>query len=111
MKELILPIILACISGIFSSSGLWAFIMANRERKAAAKQDKETKIDDIANAVRGFGHDKILYLGQSYLDRGYITATEYDNLINYIWIPYDKLEGNGTAKKIIEEVKKLPIKN
>lgn len=111
MKEMMPSIILAVISGIFSSSGLWAFLMASRERKVSAKKDSEDKIENIANAIRGFGHDKILYLGQSYLDRGYITATEYDNLINYIWIPYDKLEGNGTAKKVIEEVKKLPIKN
>ena len=45
-----------------------------------------------------------------YLERGYIYEGEYDNLYNYLYVPYKALGGNGSAERIIEEVKKLPIK-
>ena len=36
--------------------------------------------------------------------------SEYDNLYNYLYKPYKSLGGNGSAERIMEEVKKLPIK-
>ena len=45
-----------------------------------------------------------------YLKRGYIYEAEYDKLYNYLYVPYKSLGGNGSAERIIEEVKKLPIK-
>lgn len=42
--------------------------------------------------------------------RGYITRDEYENLVDYLYIPYKGLHGNGTAEKIINEVKQLPLK-
>ena len=35
---------------------------------------------------------------------------EYDNLKNYLYEPYKKLGGNGTAERVMDEVDKLPIK-
>ena len=42
-------------------------------------------------------------------ERGYITKDEYENLHDYLFVPYEKLLGNGSAKKIMCEVEKLPI--
>lgn len=58
----------------------------------------------------GLAHDRIIYLGLKYIERGWITKDEYENLIDYLYVPYDKLGGNGSAQRIINEVKKLPIK-
>lgn len=92
-------IIIAIISGALASSGLWTFIMTIIQNKSAT-----------AKMVRGLGHDRIIYLGETYIKRGYITVDEYDNLVNYLYLPYKKLGGNGTAEKIVEDVKKLPIR-
>jgi hypothetical protein len=59
----------------------------------------------------GLGHDRIVFLCQSYLDRGWITTEEYENLHDYLYVPYAKMHGNGTGKKMMAMVDKLPIKN
>jgi hypothetical protein len=58
----------------------------------------------------GLGHDRVVYLGLKYIERGYITDDEYENLHDYLYIPYQLNGGNGTAKKIMDEVDKLPIR-
>lgn len=57
----------------------------------------------------GLAHDRILFLGMQYIDRGYITSDEYENLYEYLYQPYEKMGGNGSAKRIMQEVNKLPI--
>ena len=57
----------------------------------------------------GMGHDRIISLGSKYIERGYITKDEYENLNDYLFKPYKALGGNGTAEKIIREVDKLPL--
>lgn len=57
----------------------------------------------------GLAHDRILYLGMEYLDRGWITDDEYENLITYLYEPYAAMGGNGSAKHIVERIKLLPV--
>lgn len=57
----------------------------------------------------GLGHDRIIQLGNEYIQRGYITSEEYENLHDYLYAPYKKLGGNGSAEQIMDKVKKLPI--
>lgn len=45
------------------------------------------------------------------MERGYITQDEYENLHDFLYVPYDKMGGNGSVKRIMVEVEKLPIKN
>jgi hypothetical protein len=82
-----------------ASSGFWALITNLINRKSAS-----TKM------LIGLGHDRIISLGMSYIDRGWITEEEYDNLINYLYMPYAKLGGNGTAERVMKGVEKLPIR-
>lgn len=58
----------------------------------------------------GLAHDRILFLGMHYVDRGFITQDEYENLHDYLYVPYEKLGGNGSAKRVMQEVDRLPIK-
>jgi hypothetical protein len=58
----------------------------------------------------GLAHDRIIHLGMVYVDRGYITQDEYENLNDYLYTPYEKMGGNGSAKRVMEEVRKLPIR-
>ena len=57
----------------------------------------------------GLGHDKIMYLGMKYVERGYITRIEYENLVVYLYMPYKKMGGNGVAERLMREVDKLEI--
>ena len=59
----------------------------------------------------GLAHDRILFLGMSYIERGSITRDEYENLYEYLYRPYQKMGGNGSAKRVMQEVNKLPIHN
>ena len=95
-----IQIILTIISSVLASSGLWAYLIKRSEKK-----DVKTQV------LIGLAHDRILYLGTKYIERGYITHAEYENLHDYLYIPYKALGGNGSAKHIMEEVNELPIKN
>ncbi len=85
-------------AAVLTSSGLWA-VVARR----ADKGDAERKM------LVGLAHDRIVHLGMVYIDRGYITQDEYENLNDYLYAPYEKMGGNGSAKRVMEEVRKLPM--
>lgn len=91
------------IGAIFASGGLWAFITAvyNNHSK---KQTALTKL------ILGLGHRDIVECGKEYIERGYITYDEYEDLVHYLYDPYIELGGNGSAEKIMQEIKKLPMK-
>ena len=91
-----MQILLTVFSSVLASSGLWAYIA-----KRAEKKDVKTEM------LIGLGHDRIMYLGMSYIDRGWITSDEYENLYEYLYKPYEKMGGNGSAKRIMNEVNKL----
>ena len=94
----------AIIIAAFASTGLWSVISMLVQRYMERKSD-------YAMMMRGLGHDRICYLGECYIKRGCITRDEYENLVDYLYIPYKKLGGNGTAEKVINEVKQLPLKD
>ena len=91
-------IVLTVVSSVLASSGLWAYITKRLEKK-------DVKTDMLV----GLGHDRIMYLGMSYIEGGYITSDEYENLYEYLYKPYEKMGGNGSAKRVMNEVNKLPI--
>lgn len=95
VQGVLLPIVLAMLA----SNGLWALIGKRRE-----KNNVERKM------LAGLAHDRIIHLGMVYVTRGYITQDEYENLNDYLYQPYEKMGGNGSAKRVMEEVRKLPIK-
>lgn len=92
--------ILTVICTLIASSGFWAFIQKYNETNTAERQ-----------MLVGLAHDRIVYLGMAYVERGYITKDEYENLNDYLFKPYKKLGGNGSAQRIMIEVDKLQIKN
>lgn len=89
---------LTVVCSVIASSGFWAYISRRTDRK-----DVKTEM------LIGLGHDRIVYLGMVYIERGYITQDEYENLYEYLYRPYEKMGGNGSAQRIMNEVNKLPI--
>ena len=92
--------ILMALAGILASSGFWMYIIKKDTMKSASNK-----------MLLGLGHDRIVYLGTKYLERGSITQDEYENLYDYLYLPYLEMGGNGGAKKIMDDVAKLQIKN
>lgn len=94
--EMTVTIVVAFIA----SSGFWAWL-----QKRSGKKDLQTKL------LVGLAHDRIIYLGMEYVKRGYITKDEYENLYDYLYIPYKNLGGNGAAERVINEISKLEIRD
>ena len=91
-------IIITVFSSVLASSGLWAYLAKRSESK-----DVKTEM------LIGLAHDRIMYLGMCYTERGWITQDEYENLYEYLYKPYEKMGGNGSAKRVMKEVDNLPI--
>lgn len=86
------------ICAVLASSGFWALL-----QKLSDKKDLKSKV------LIGLAHDRIIYLGMSYIKRGYITKDEYENLHDYLYLPYKEMGGNGSAERVMQEVNKLEI--
>lgn len=93
-----LQVILTIVTSIVGSSGIWAYIQKRNESKDVKSQ-----------MLIGLAHDRIMFLGMHYIERGWITKDEYENLYDYLYKPYEKMGGNGSAKKVMNEVNKLPF--
>ena len=55
-------VVLTIFSSVLASSGLWAYLQKKSEQK-----DVKTEM------LIGLAHDRIMYLGMSYIDRGCVT--------------------------------------
>lgn len=95
MIEYLVTIVVA----IFASTGFWSWL-SNRSQGKSARD----------RLLMGIAHDRIIQLGEHYIQRGWITEDEYENLYDYLYIPYKEMGGNGTAQKVMEDVKRLPLK-
>ena len=81
-------------------------LLQERSKRKAA-ENKHNNLE--TQMLIGLAHDRIIYLGMVYIERGYITQDEYENLYEYLYKPYEKLGGNGSAKRIMTEVDQLAI--
>lgn len=93
-------ILISVFGSVMASSGLWALITKRQEKK-----------DIKSRMLLGLAHDRIMDLGQKYIEKGKITYDEYENLEKYLYEPYIEMGGNGSAKRIMEEVNKLQLTN
>lgn len=95
----ILTIVAGIITSLITSQGLWTHMSTKSRRNSAESQ-----------LLRGLAHTRIMSLCEKYIDRGWITPEEYEDLITYLYHPYLELGGNGTVKKMVEnEINRLPI--
>lgn len=94
-----IQMIITIICSMLASSGFWAIIQKRIDKKDITKV-----------MLLGLAHDRIVSLGMCYIERGdWITQDEYENLNDYLYKPYLSMHGNGTAKKIMEDVNRLKI--
>lgn len=86
------------VTSVLASSGFWAFLQHHFDRN-----------DSYKKLLLGIAHDRIMYLGMQYIERGWITADEYENLHVYLYEPYHANGGNGSATRVMSEVDRLRI--
>lgn len=84
------------ICAVFASNGFWTLIEKRKEKK-----DAKTKM------ILGLGHDRIIHLCNYYLEQGWISSDDFENLHDYLYIPYKEMGGNGTAQRLMDRVEKL----
>lgn len=94
--ELLVSVVVAALG----STGLWSFVATRKKTETAERK-----------LLVGLAHDRIIYLGMNYIERGHITRDEYENLNDYLFKPYEEAGGNGSAKRVMDEVRKLPLHN
>jgi len=95
----ILQIVIPVLIAVITSSGFWLFLGNYKDRKGL-----QTEL------LIGLAHDRVVSLCMHYITRGWITQDEYENLNVYLYKSYEKLGGNGSARRLMLEVDKLPIK-
>lgn len=95
----VLTTIITVVASVLASSGFWAYL-----------QNRKSKSDSKTRLLIGLGHDRIISAGLIYLERGYITKDEYENLHDYLYVPYKEAGGNGSAERIMKAVDKLEIR-
>ena len=100
MIQTILEVLGAVVAALLDSGGYWSYKMSKNNHKTA-----ESKM------LIGLAHDRIVELGMKYIERGTITRDEYENLYDYLYLPYKELGGNGSAERVMDVVKQLRITN
>lgn len=84
---------------VLASNGFWAILQKKFDRNSTEKK-----------LLVGLAHDRIIYVGEEFIARGWITYDEYEDFIKYLYTPYAEYGGNGAAERISDEVKKLPLR-
>jgi len=90
---------LTILGTVGASTGFWTYFQKKAESRGATH-----------SMLLGLGHDRIMYLGMCFIEQGWISQDEYENLNDYLYIPYKKMNGNGSVARIMEEIHKLPIR-
>lgn len=90
--------LITIVCSVVASGGFWTWMQYRNEKK-----DNKTKL------LLGLAHDRIVSLAETFSERGYVTRDEYENLHDYLYMPYHACNGNGTGDKAMAQVEKLPM--
>ena len=92
-----IDIIVTLVVAIFGSTGFWSWVQ-NRSKKKSAE----------SRLLMGIAYSEIIRRCEHYLKNGCIGTDEYNELNRYLFEPYAEMGGDGTAQKLMDEVRKLP---
>lgn len=91
-----------------TSSGVMSFIIYLLQRRDRLREKAEANESAQSKMLLGLGHDKIIYLTDKFVRRGAITLKEKRNL-EFLYIPYAELGGNGDCKIGYDACQRLPV--
>lgn len=98
--------VLGCCLG---SSGITAIILAVLQRRWSKADKADEKQDAIISGLKVLTVDRVRYLGKNYIERGWITLWEKENLKD-MYVAYKALGGNGHLDTVIKEIERLDIR-
>lgn len=105
-----LVVVFASASGAAIIKLLESVIMWKLNR-GALKEDKcDINHKVLKDAIRVILHDRIKYLGRSYLVAGSVSFDDRKDLVEMHGIYHNDLDGNGNLDYVMSEVMKLPLK-
>lgn len=87
------------IAVVFACSGFWACVQAFFQNRGKLRM-----------LILGLAFKQIIDSCEFYINRGYISTDEFAELNRYLFEPYQKLGGDGTAQRLIKEVERLPMR-
>jgi hypothetical protein len=99
MSEEMIIALLGAASVIGTSSGIWGYVQS--------RSKKQTAHDRL---LLGLAYGQIITLGLAYIDRGWITKDEYEELRQNYYDPYKEMGGNGVAERVMNDVGALPFR-
>ena len=85
---------------VAASAGFWKVFSQRHSEKQSEIQ-----------LLLGLSRELFNIIGASYIERGWISRDEYENLVTHIYAPYKVLGGNSTADRIMEEISDLPFRS
>ena len=94
-----IDIIVTLVVAVLGSTGFWTWIQ-NRSKKKSAE----------SRLLMGLAYSEIINRAQFCISRGWIEVDEYNELDRYLYRPYAEMGGNGTAQKLMTEVRNLPTR-
>ena len=92
-------IIVTLIVAVFGSTGFWTWVQTRNKKKSA-----ETRL------LLGLAYSEIINRADACISRGWVEVDEYNELDRYLYRPYAEMGGNGTAQKLMNEVRNLPTR-
>ena len=118
--SLLTPVISGASGGLVT---LLIFLIKRRDEKKKEREncvtkdeftsymEKLTKKMDLTNEMcMGLAHDRIMFLGEKYLEAGEISIQTLEDFNKYLYEPYRSMGGNGSGESIWKQVNNLPIK-
>lgn len=91
---------------LLASGGFWTYMSSRQAKRDKANQSERAE----TRLLLGIAHDRIIHLGLSYINRGWVSKDEYEDLLKYLWEPYSEFGGNGLAERVMADVMKLPMR-
>lgn len=90
-----IDIIVTLAVAVFGSTGFWTWLTSKRNKKTA-----ESRL------LMGLVYSEIINRAESCLSRGWVETDEYNELDRYLYRPYAEMGENGTAAKLMDDVRK-----
>lgn len=94
------PVAVTSLSTVLASSGLWTWLQKKNNNSTATNR-----------LLMGLAYDKITNRGMDYIQRGWISKDEFEDFQKYLYEPYKDFGGNGVAERIMDEVRRLPLRS
>lgn len=109
--------IISIIVAALGSSWIGIIIQSKREKRSEIykkideiETDVNKHIEVVEAALTGLEYLGIKMSCKNILERGYVTIEELEDLEKLLYKPYTAMGGNGVAKELFEEIKRLPHK-